>query len=95
MTKTKGRLVALTLLTATLAGCVQPSTDQSIRVLRSDAERVVLRGLIDATRTTPPARYDALAQAECGRFGKTAVLVSMDQRSTFGFDVTYGCVAKG
>ena len=99
MTKTKARaLVAMVLaggLAAGLAGCVTQSGADSISLLRSDANGVVLRGLIDASRSTPPARYDAVAQGECAKSGKQAGFVSMAQKSTFGFDVTYRCTAAG
>ena len=84
----------IALFGATLAGCVAPATDQPVRILRSNADDVVLHGLIDATRNTPPARYGALAQGECAAVGKQAVFVKMEQKSTFGFDVTYRCISK-
>lgn len=93
MKNTLPRLSVLALLCAGLAGCVTPANDESVRILRSDDKRVVLHGLIDATRTTPPARYDALAQGECARVGKRAAFAGMTQKSTFGFDVTYDCLA--
>ena len=89
---TRGLL--LVLVTA-VAGCVEQPADEPVRVIRSDAVTVVLRGLIDATRTTPPPRYDAMAQAECAKAGKDAVFVGMEQRTTFAFDVTYACGPTG
>lgn len=93
MKKTSNRLWLAVLLCAGLAGCVTPAVEDSVRILRSDARGVMLHGLIDATRTTPPARYDSLAQAECARAGKRAAFAGMAQTSTFGFDVTYKCIA--
>ena len=99
MTKTKARALALTVvamgLAGGLAGCVTQSGEDSIRILHSDANGVVLRGLIDASRSTPPARYGGLAAAECAKAGKAARFVGMTQKSTFGFDVTYSCVMAG
>ncbi len=86
------RLSVLALLCTGLAGCVTPATDEPVRILRSDDKGVVLHGLIDATRSTPPARYDRLAQGECARAGKRAAFAGMAQKSTFGFDVTYDCI---
>ncbi len=90
----KAGWMLLPALAATMAGCVSQETGESLRILRSDGEQVVLRGLLDATRTAPPPRYDALAATECARFGKTAVFAQMAQQSTFGFDVTYRCMAE-
>lgn len=81
------------LLAASLSACVPTGTDKPVRVLRSTADSVVLHGLIDATRTSPPERYEVLAQSECARAGKQAVFAKMEQKSTFGFDVTYHCTA--
>lgn len=91
---TTGACIASLMLVGALAGCVAPGTDEPIRILRSDAESVVLRGLIDATRTTPPPRYDALAASQCAASGRMAEYQGMQQHSTFGFDVTYACVAS-
>lgn len=76
---------------AALAACAEQGTSEPVRILKSDGGQVVIRGLIDATRSTPPPRYDMLAAAECAKSGKTASLVSMTQASTFAFDVTYRC----
>ena len=87
-------LPALLLLLAPLAACVTSTPEEPVRVLRSSASEVVLRGLVDATRTAPPERFNTVAQAECARSGKSAVFASMVQRSTYGFDITYRCTAK-
>lgn len=89
------RIAALPLLACLMAGCVQQPKDEPIRVIRSDANRVILRGPVDATRTEPPARFDALAAHECGRSGKIAELDAMQQRQTFAFDISYRCVTAG
>lgn len=89
-----GRILLLPVMILTLAGCVTTEADESLRILRSDGDGVVLHGLLDATRTVPPPRYDALATRECARAGKSAVFASMVQTSTFGFDVTYRCEAS-
>ncbi|VDC24831.1 hypothetical protein [Pseudogemmobacter humi] len=94
MTKTLILLPALALLGPVLAACVTTGQDQPVRILRSTADGVVLHGLIDATRSSPPARYDTLAQSECARAGKKAAFMGMEQRSTFGFDVTYRCIGQ-
>lgn len=90
-----GWVPLLPVLILTLAGCVTTETDESLRILQSNGERVVLHGLIDASRTAPPPRYDAIAARECARFGKSAAFATMVQKSTFGFDVTYRCEAAG
>ncbi|WP_109464693.1 hypothetical protein [Albibacillus kandeliae] len=77
---------------STLAACGTPNPDEPISVQRSDADVVVLRGLLDATRSTPPERYDVMAAGECGRYGKKAVFSKMAQHATYAFDVTYACV---
>jgi len=86
--------IAAMMLVRALTGCVQPPADEGIRILRSDADGVTLRGLLDATRTTPPDGYDQIATAHCSRAGKEALFDRMEQRSTFGFDVIYACVTK-
>lgn len=85
---------AAMMLAGALAGCVQPAAEDGIRILKSDADGVTLRGLIDATRTTPPEGYNQVATAQCARAGKVARFDRMEQRSTFGFDVIYACVAQ-
>ncbi|WP_283179831.1 hypothetical protein [Gemmobacter sp. 24YEA27] len=95
MTRTLTRLPLILLLAATQAACVSgPRPEEPVRILRSTTDGVVLHGLIDATRKSPPERYDMLAQSECARSGRHAVLTGMEQKSTFGFDVTYRCIAK-
>ncbi|GHG94822.1 hypothetical protein [Pseudodonghicola xiamenensis] len=86
---------AASLLALGLAACNQGAQDEPVRILKSDGETVVLRGLIDATRKTPPPRFEALAARECARAGKTPVFVSMTQQTTFAFDVVFDCAAKG
>jgi hypothetical protein len=86
-----GPVLLMSILSLAAGGCVASETDESLRILRSDGDGVVLHGLIDATRTAPLPRYDALAAQECARVGKSAAFVSMVQKSTFGFDVTYRC----
>ncbi|MCL4069361.1 hypothetical protein M3484_22645 [Pseudomonas sp. GX19020] len=89
------RLPLIALLAATQAACVSGTgPEEPVRILRSTTDGVVLHGLIDATRKSPPDRYDILAQSECARSGRQAVLIGMEQKSTFGFDVTYRCVSK-
>ncbi len=87
-------LIRMALLSVILAACVPAEQSEPLRILRSTPDGVVLHGLIDATRTSPPARYDTVAQSECARSGKTASFIGMEQTSTFGFDVTYRCSAK-
>ncbi|MBJ2153310.1 hypothetical protein [Paracoccus sp. IB05] len=95
MTRTLIRLPLLAMLAATQAACVSsPRPEEPVRILRSTADGVVLHGLIDATRKSPPERYDLLAQSECARSDRHAVLSRMEQKSTFGFDVTYRCLSK-
>lgn len=77
-----------------LAACVTSPEGESLTVLRSDADAVVLRGLIDATRTRPPERYDRIAAEHCAAHGKAAEFTGMAQHSTFAFDVAYACVAR-
>lgn len=89
-----GRILLLPVLILTLAGCVTTEADESLRILQSDGDRVVLHGLIDASRTEPPPRYDAVAARECARSGKSATFATMAQKSTFGFDVIYRCEAS-
>lgn len=74
------------------AGCVQPQQDDALRLVKNDGNQVVLTGLIDATRSTPPERFEIRAAAECAAHGKTAKFESMTQKSTFAFDVAYSCI---
>lgn len=85
------RHILIISMLAILAACADQGADEPVRVMQSDTDIVVIRGLVDATRSAPPPRYDILAATECGKSGKGATFVSMKQRSTFAFDVTYQC----
>lgn len=89
---TLSKLPLVALVCAGLAGCMPSRSEQGVRIMRSTADEVVLRGLIDATRTEPPMRYDETAQGECARADRIASFVAMEQRSTFAFDVIYNCI---
>lgn len=89
---TLSQLPLVALFCAGLAGCVPSESEQGVRIVRSNADEVVLRGLIDATRTEPPMRYDETAQVVCARTDRIARFVAMEQRSTFAFDVIYSCI---
>ncbi|MFT4150601.1 MAG: hypothetical protein QM656_10435 [Paracoccaceae bacterium] len=91
MTQAIRSLPAVLMLLA-LGACVTTQPDEPVKIVRADSTTVVLRGLIDASRTEPPPRYAAIAQAQCARFARTAAFAAMEQRTTFGFDVTYHCV---
>lgn len=87
------RKSALALSIATLLGaCVTTQSHEPVQTISQDKNGIVLRGLIDATRKTPPERYDHLAAEHCSKSGSTATFTGMEQRSTFAFDVTYRCV---
>lgn len=76
-----------------LAACDNQAANESMKVVQSSSDTLVLQGLIDATRTSPPERYDTEAASHCAQYGKKPVFVSMSQRTTYKFDVTYNCVA--
>lgn len=79
-----------------LCACV-PSTqpEEPVKVVRRDENGISLRGLVDASRRTPPPVFDSVAGEHCARNGKTARFVSMSQRTTFAFDVIYECAPQG
>ncbi|MDH2325570.1 hypothetical protein QCN27_01680 [Cereibacter sp. SYSU M97828] len=85
------RHILLLPMLAALCACTEQAPDEAVRIMPSGTDIVVIRGLVDATRTAPPPRYDVLAAKECAKSGKGASFVEMKQRSTFAFDVTYRC----
>lgn len=80
----------------TLTACMPVSQpEEAVQITRQSENGILLRGLVDATLGRPPARFDDVASQHCARYGKVARFVSMSQRTTFAFDLTYECVAKG
>jgi len=78
-------------LAGMLAACAQSDTDEAVKVMSQRGDTIVLRGLVDATRDTPPERFGKVAGDLCAARGKTAQFVEMRQMATFAFDVTYRC----
>lgn len=78
-----------------LVACGAPSTVDSVKLITRSEDAIVLRGLVDATRNTPPERFDRRAAELCGQSGRVAKFRERTQRSTAAFDLTYDCIPSG